>query len=102
MHSTAQARGSAVLMFPRQASAAARHRIGRNRLPPAKRLYRIALWSVAGFVLALGKYRSSARSISFWRVLRYFLRFTGWKQISDVRLWILDNAVARRVSSVKI
>src|SRR5437773_4905737 len=38
MHSSAQARGSASSMLPRQASAAARQRIGRNRLPPAKRL----------------------------------------------------------------
>src|SRR4029453_13601744 len=39
MHSTAQARGSALSMLPRQASAAARQRTGRNRLPPAKTPY---------------------------------------------------------------
>jgi len=36
MHSSAHARGSALLTLPRQASAAARQRIGRSRLPPRK------------------------------------------------------------------
>src|SRR4029453_6481106 len=93
MHSTAQARGSALSMLPRQASAAARQRIGRNRLPPAKRLYRIALCSVAGFVLVFGRYRSSARSIPFWRVRRYFLRFTGWNRMLNGPFFFLDNEI---------
>src|SRR5207245_1466439 len=93
--------GRAVSTLPRQASAAARQRIGRNRLPPAKRLYRIALWSVTGFVLVLGKYRSSARSITFCRVRRYFLRFTGRKRMLNARFSLLDNAITCGVSSIK-
>src|SRR5438093_7386475 len=101
MHSTAQARERALSMLPPQASAAARQRIGRNRLPPAKRLYRIALWSVTGLVLVFGRYRSSARSITFWRVRRYFLRFTGRKRMLNARFSLLDNAIPRGVSSIK-
>src|SRR5205823_2890707 len=101
MHSIAHASGSALSILPRQASAAARQRIGRNRLPPAKRLYRIALWSVTGFVLAFGRYRSSARSITFWRVRRYFLRFTGRKRTLNARFLLLDNAIPCGLSSIK-
>src|SRR6266536_537257 len=101
MHSTAQARGSALSMLPRQAAAAARQRIGRNRLPPETRLYRIALWSVTGFVLVFGKYRSRAWSITFCRVRRYFLRFTGRKGMLNARFSLLDNAIARGMSSIK-
>src|SRR4029077_2478322 len=101
MHSTAHARGSVLSTLPRQASAAARQRIGRKRLPPAKRLYRIALWSVTGFVLVFGRYQSSARSITFCRVRRYFLRFTGRKRMLNARFSLLDNAIPRGVSSIK-
>src|SRR5881227_2738345 len=101
MHSSAQARGSASSMLPRQASAAARQRIGRNRLPPAQRLYRIALWSVTGFVLGLGKYRSSALSITFCRVRGYLLGVTGRKRMLNARFSLLDKATTCGVASIK-
>ena len=67
MHSTAQAAGSASFAEPPQSSAEARARIGRRRFPPAKTLYRIALWMVAGFAEAFGRNPSSARSTALIR-----------------------------------
>src|ERR1700761_9329685 len=49
---------------PPTASAAAMQRIGRIRLPPAKRLWRMARWMVAGCCDSGGVKRSSAASIS--------------------------------------
>src|SRR5262249_33934472 len=60
MHSTAQASGMAFTRFPPQASAAARHKAGRIRLPPAKSEYRIARWIVPGLAVTGGRKRSSA------------------------------------------
>ena len=64
MHSTAQARGRAAASFPPQASAAARHKAGRIRFPPAKIEYRIASWMVpipAGAIAG-----EPARTMSDW------------------------------------
>ncbi len=46
-----------------QAVAAAAQRMGRRRLPPANKLWRMAAWRVAGRVSAGGTRRSSSASI---------------------------------------
>src|SRR5213593_2662204 len=71
MSSSAQAGTSARSAGPPSASAAARQRMGRSRLPPAKRLWRIARWSVEGQSDSGGTRRSSSESISPRRAERY-------------------------------
>ena len=61
MHSTAHAYGKAFSIEPPHASAAAMHNAGRNRFPPAKSEYRIALCIVAGFTRSVGSDLSNAR-----------------------------------------
>src|SRR5262245_32263728 len=56
---------------PPAASAAARHRIGRRRLPPAKSECRTARWIVAGQASTGGTSRSSASSTAARRAARY-------------------------------
>src|SRR6266850_8011388 len=60
--------------FPPQADAAARHKAGRIRLPPAKSEYRMASWMVAGLVVAGGRNRSKARFTVSLRVARNWSR----------------------------
>src|SRR3989338_2277971 len=73
MHSTALAPASACEARPPHASADATARIGRKRLPPAKRLYRIALWMTEGLVEAGGRNRLSAWSTrSLFRLMYSF------------------------------
>src|SRR6187431_3408296 len=78
MSSTAHAAGSAAATAcsvwpdePPTASAAARARMGRRRLPPASRLYRIAASRPGGQSGAAGRKRVNAASICARRVSRY-------------------------------
>src|SRR2546423_528276 len=90
MHSTAQAKGMASASLPPHAAAAARHKAGRIRLPPAKSEYRMALWMVAGLVVPGGRNLSKARLTISVRTARNRSRSKA----------VADNALERLASVV--
>src|SRR5205814_1887799 len=77
-------------------SAAARHRIGRNRLPPAKTEWRMARCRFEGHAVSAGRSRSSVRSTSSRPSARYLATPCGPASVAFV-IVVLRGAVRVRV-----